>query len=102
MSTVVRNPSPKSRFQEVPKRIELHRDMVASPAFEVAADFGMLNYVASLATNLPINATPTFNDYAVIGVKVCAALEYLQQMRLLAESRPAIKSVANDNLDQNA
>ncbi len=75
--------------------------MVASPAFEVAADFGMLNYVASLASNLPMT-TPTFNDYAVIGVKVCAALEYLQQMRMLAESRPAIKSLANDNLDQNA
>ncbi len=100
MSTVVRNPSPKSRFQEIPKRIELHRDMVASPAFEIAADFAMLNYVASLATNLPMT-TPTFNDYAVIGVKVCAALEYLQQMRMLAESRPASAPTITDNLDHS-
>ena len=101
MSTVVKNPSPKTRFQETPKRIEHHRELIANPAFEVAADFVMLNYAAKLATGVnPSN--PTFNDYAVIGVKVCAALEYLQEMRLLAESRPSITVNPQDNLDHRA
>ena len=101
MSTVVKNPSPKSRFQETSSNVAKHRDMIASTAFEVAADFAMLHYVEQLASGVnPTN--PTFNDYAVIGVKVCGALEYLQAMRLLAESRPSIAVNPNDNLDHRA
>lgn len=97
MSQVIRNPSPKVRFQELPKRITDHRDMVALPAFEVAADYAMLNYAARLATS--VNPTVQgFNEYAVVGVKICAALEYLQEMRLLAESRTVSTTPPQDNL----
>lgn len=101
MSAVIKNPSPKSRFQDTPSRVTKHRDMIASTEFELAADFGMLHYVGQLASGVnPTN--PTFNDYAVIGVKVCGALEFLQSMRLLAESRPPIQVQTTDNLDHRA
>lgn len=96
MSQVIKNPTPRARFQELPKRITDHRELIADPAFEVAADYAMLNYVSQLA---PKGAsTPNFNDYAVLGVKVCGALEFLQEMRLLAESKTIAVSNNNDNL----
>ena len=100
MSTVIKSPSPKSRFQEQPKRIESHRDMVASAAFEIAADYAILNYAARLATSVN-PATQGFNEYAVVGVKICAALEYLQEMRLLAETRTVTATPPQDNLSHN-
>jgi len=100
MSTVIKSPSPKNRFQEVPKRIESHRDMVASTAFEIAADYAILNYAARLATSVN-PATQGFNEYAVVGVKICAALEYLQEMRLLAETRTVTSTPPQDNLAHN-
>jgi len=74
--------------------------MIASAPFEIAADFSMLNYVARLAS--AVNpATQGFNEYAVVGVKVCAALEYLQEMRLLAETRTVTSTPPQDNLSHN-
>jgi len=96
MSTVVKNPSPKSRFQETPNHVQHHRDMIASAAFERAADYAMLQYSSRLA--LQMN-NPTFNDYATMGVKITGAKEYLQELRMLAESASVKQTVVHDNLE---
>jgi hypothetical protein len=42
---------------------------------------------------------PTFNDYATMGVKITGAKEFLQEMRLLAESATSKQVVPQDNLE---
>jgi hypothetical protein len=96
MSTVVKNPSPKSRFQETANHVERHRNLIASPEFERAADYAMLQYSSRLALNMN---NPTFNDYATMGVKITGAKEFLQEMRLLAESATSKQVVPQDNLE---
>jgi hypothetical protein len=96
MSTVVKNPSPKARFQESVQNVSSHREMVASREFERAADYAMLQYSSKLALNMN---NPTFNDYATMGVKITGAKEFLQEMRLLAESATSKQVVPQDNLE---
>lgn len=96
MSTIVKNPSPKARFQETANHVQRHRDMIASPEFERAADYAMLQYSSKLATSM---TSPTFNDYATMGVKITGAKEFLQELRMLAESPQMPTPVVVDNLD---
>ncbi len=95
MSTVIKNPSPKSRFQETSAHVQKHRDMIASTAFEIAADYAMLQYTSKLA----MLTNPTFNDYATMGVKITGAKEFLQELRLLSETPSLSVPTINDNLD---
>ncbi len=97
MSRVVSNPSPKARFQDTPARVSKHRDMIASTDFEIAADYAMLQYTSKLA----MMTTPTFNDYATMGVKITGAKEFLQELRLLAETPSLSAPTITDNLDHS-
>ena len=42
---------------------------------------------------------PTFNDYATMGVKITGAKEFLQELRMLAESASVKQTVVQDNLE---
>ena len=95
MSTVVKNPTPKNRFQETANNVQRHRDMIASPEFERAADFAMLNYTSRLAASI----SGDFNSMASMGLRMMGAKEFLQEMRLLAETPTATQTVPQDNLD---
>lgn len=97
MSTVVKNPTPKARFQESDQSVSKHRDMVASATFERAVDYALLQYTSKLA----MQSNPTFNDYATMGVKITGAKEFLQELRMLAETPSVHAPTIVDNLDHN-
>lgn len=96
MSQVVTNPLPKTRFQETDKNVTKHRDLIGSDNFQRAIDFALLQYQAQVALE-PLNGN--FNAAAAAHFRQLGALEFVQTLRLLAES-PTPRSVSNtDNLD---
>ena len=98
MSTIITTPTPKHRFQEVKENVTRHRDLVASPEFELAIDFGLLQYQAQLAST--VNAD--FNGMAAMGLRLLGAQEFVRTLRMLSES-PTIPDVrVADNLKHDA
>jgi hypothetical protein len=68
--------------------VTLHRDMVASVAFERGADFAMRQYASSLAQK-----TDTA-DAAMVTV--------LETLQMLGETPPAMKPTVMESLDHRA
>lgn len=98
MSQIVTNPTPKQRFAEIKDLVSKHRDLVASPQFQVAADFALLEYQRQLS----MTPFENYNACAASHMRVVGAQEFLQQFRNLAEtSVPAKREVAG-NLDHKA
>jgi hypothetical protein len=82
MSTVVKNPQPKARFQESSQNISKHRDMVESTEFQRACDFALLQYTALMTQT----ALDNFNIAAACHFKLAGAQEFILTLRTLAES----------------
>jgi len=82
MSHVVKNPSPKARFQESQDNISKHRDMIQSREFQRASDFALLQYQIKLAAETNGNV----NLAAAAHMKLCGAAELLLVMRNLGET----------------
>ena len=53
MSQVIKNPSPKSRFQENPQNVTKHRELLELPQLQRSLDAAMLQYQAALTNNMP-------------------------------------------------
>lgn len=98
MSQIVKNPTPRQRFQEDPKIISSHRDVVGDPKFAYALDMALLEYqrVQSMAPQ------ENYNACAAAHFKLVGAMEFMQLLRNLGESPtlPAAKPTAN--LDHKA
>ena len=82
MSQVVKNPSPKTRFQESIDNISKHRDLIEMREFQRASDFAMLQYQLELANA----ANGNVNLAAAAHMKLCGAQEFLLVLRNLGES----------------
>jgi len=80
MSETIANPTPKARFQSSGVHVSDHRKLVDSPEFIQGADFAMLEYQRLLA----MRSTDQYSAMAT-GLKLQGALEFLQQLRMLAE-----------------
>lgn len=82
MSKVIRNPSPKTRFQESIDNISKHRDLIQTREFQRASDYAMLQYQVELAgqTNGNVNLA------AAAHMKLCGAQEFMLVLRNLGES----------------
>jgi len=80
MSEAISNPSPKARFQSSGSQVSNHRQLVDSQPFIQGADFAMLEYQRLLA----MRSTDQYSAMAT-GLKLQGALEFLQQLRMLAE-----------------
>jgi hypothetical protein len=93
MAQIVTNPTPQQRFQQDTKKVTEHRDMVGTKAFEVGADFAMMEYNRLLLTRVA-----DANASAAAGMKLQGALEFLATFRMLAESPTAKRP---DPLPQN-
>ncbi len=80
MPETIDNPTPKSRFQGSSVYVSDHRHLVDTPAFVRAADAAMLEYQRRLVAQ-------TSGQYEAMatGLKLQGALEFLQQLRMLAE-----------------
>ncbi len=83
MPDTIANPTPKARFQQSGTAISDHRHLVDSTPFIQAADFAMLEYQRKLV----MQATDQYAAMAT-GLKLQGALEFLQQLRMLAEPEP--------------
>ena len=95
MATIITNPTPRQRFQTNTAAVSAHRDLIASRAFELAADFATLQYQTELNT-----APPDANGAAARFYKALGAAEFLFTMRNLAESpSPIAPRKDPDNLD---
>lgn len=99
MSTVIKSPNPKSRFQESADNIKKHRDMIQSREFERACDYALLQYSARLQEETNGN----LNSAAAAHLRMTGAHEFLSTMRTLSESfeLPSRKQEAA-NLDHAA
>lgn len=99
MSTVVKNPSPKARFQESQDNIKRHRDMLQSREFERACDFSLLQYTSRLQSQTDGN----LNAAAAAHLRLTGALEFLAVFRNLAESyEVSSRNTESSNLDHSA
>lgn len=98
MSQIVKNPTPKQRFQSNPKLLTPHRDLVASPAFELSVDYAMLEYERQLSL-VPFD---NFNACAAAHLRKVGAHEFLQVLRNLAESSVPETPKPIGNLDHRA
>lgn len=100
MSEVIKNPTPKDRFQSSDVRISDHRKMVASEQFERACDFAMLEYGMRLRAGLDEDSPQSIMN---AGLKAAGAQEFLLILRNLSEKpiAPATLSIAK-NLDHKA
>ena len=65
--------------------------------YQRAADFGLLQYVASVATRVTDG-----NSAMAAGFKICGAVEILQTMRMLSENPPPIVMAPSPNLNHEA
>jgi hypothetical protein len=90
------NPSPRTRFQQDVLSVTKHRAMLEMPSFTAATDAAMLQYQAELAARCNDG-----NSAAAMGFKLLGAHEYLQTLKLLAESPRPAPAVPNDNLQRN-
>lgn len=82
MSTVVKNPSPKARFQESSDNVKRHRDLIQSREFERAVDFSLLQYGSRLQSETDGN----LNAAAAAHLRMTGAHEFIATLRNLAES----------------
>lgn len=78
-------------------RISEHRAMVSSDTFERSTDSAMLQY-QSLVAGQVANG----NDAIAAGFKLQGALEFLQTLKLLAETPRMPTPVVTDNLNSRA
>lgn len=80
MSETIANPTPKVRYQSSAIVVGQHRMLVDSESFIHATDFAMLEYQRKLVMQ-------SIDQYAAMatGLKLQGALEFLQQLRMLAE-----------------
>ncbi len=85
MSTVIKSPNPKLRFQESADNVSKHRDLIASREFQRAADFALLQYEVILS-NTPLD---NFNMAASAHFRLLGAQEFLQVLRTLGETQSA-------------
>jgi hypothetical protein len=82
MSVVVKNPSPKARFQESADNVSKHRDLIQTREFQRAVDFALLQYAAKLHDETNGN----LNVAAGAHLRMTGAHEFLFTLRNLAES----------------
>ena len=94
---IVINPTPKARFMADHNSVGHHRAIMSSDHFQQSSDVAMLEYAAQLALR-----TANMNDAATMGLKLQGAHEFLQTLRLLAETpRLPAPKVNLDNLPSN-
>jgi len=82
MSTVVKNPLPKARFQESQDNISKHRDLIQTKEFQRASDYALLQYAARLQQETDGN----LNAAAAAHLRMTGAQEFLATFRNLGES----------------
>jgi hypothetical protein len=82
MSTVVKSPSPKARFQESADNVSKHRDLIQMKEFQRASDYALLQYAARLQHDTEGN----LNAAAAAHLKMTGAQEFLATFRNLSES----------------
>lgn len=82
MSQVIKNPSPKSRFQENPQNVTKHRELMELPQVQRSLDAAMLQYQAALCNAMPSD----INGAAAVGLRILGAQEFLAIFRLISEN----------------
>jgi hypothetical protein len=96
MAAQVPNPSPKYRFMQDARGVTLHRDMIASVAFERGADFAMRQYASLLAQK-----TESADAAMLTGLKLRGAHEFLETLQMLAETPKMPAPVVMEGLDHS-
>ena len=89
----ITNPTPKARFQQSKNAVEAHRRLIEQQAFDIGADFALMEYQRILS-----QSSTTFNDAAANHFKVTGAQEFLQTFRNLGEMPTRTTVVDKDNL----
>jgi hypothetical protein len=85
--TRILNPSPKTRFQEVESNIRDHKRMVDLPEFQKGMDYAMLEAQSRWARQVNDGQTAM-----AVGLKIQGALEFIQELVLLAENQVPVKN----------
>lgn len=99
MSTVIKNPNPKTRFQESTDNIKKHRDLIQLREFERACDYALLQY----SSRLQEETNGNLNSAAAAHLRMTGAHEFLATLRNLAESTEfPTRRVEAPNLDHTA
>lgn len=86
------NPTPKQRFQADKKAVENHRSLMQRDDLQRSIDFALLEYQhqVALRTNEQMSGSGHF--------RMLGALEFIGQMKNLAETYQAPTIVDRDNL----
>jgi hypothetical protein len=94
MAQIITNPTPKQRFIDNPQAVTGHRALIEHASFQRSVDMALLEYQRALAV-VPVD----FQGAAMNQFKLVGALEFLQTLRLLAETpvRPVVMN--KDNLN---
>ena len=88
------NPSPKAQFQAEKEIVSSHHRLIENHQFETSIHYALLHYQSLLA-----KGAGTFNDAAANHFKMTGALEFVQELRLLAEPQQKPTPVPDrDNL----
>jgi len=98
MSQIVKNPTPKQRFQSNPKALTSHRDLIASDQFQQSTDFALLEFERQLSM-VPFD---NFNACAAAHLRKVGAHEFLSVLRNLAESSVPEAAKGDGNLNHRA
>jgi len=90
------NPSPKSRFMKMaPVILTRHRDMVSSDQFDLSSDFALAEMVRKLVENSDGNQYYSMAAF----LRIQGAVEYLSQLKNLAETPKETSRVSTPTLD---
>lgn len=101
-TTPVKNPSPKSRFLDLPPvRLTEHRNIVSSEQFQTSCDHALLELVGQIiAQTGQANGNP---NAALSGFfRIQGAYEFISQMKLLAEVPKLPNAPTDGQLDHRA
>lgn len=98
MSQIVKNPTPKQRFQEIKNVPTGHRDLIQLAQFQLSVDFALLEYERQLSM-VPFD---NFNACAAAHLRKVGAHEFLSVLRNLAESSVPEAAKGDGNLNHRA
>lgn len=93
----LKNPQPKIRFQASGDNVSKHRDLMDSPEYQRAIDFGLLQYVAAVSQGITDG-----NTAMAAGFKILGAVELLSTVRMLSETPMPVVVAPVPNLNHQA
>lgn len=86
--------SPKQRFMQNASNVATHRAIVQSPDFQRSLDSALLNYTQKMSK-------VSGQQAAISSLKIAGAVEFIEELKTLAEATRLPETKPQDNLSQN-